>query len=201
MMSLLPPNRSPLEVAFDQLGEKCTSVFFEFTALWNPTTCPVALLPWLAWGFSLDYWNPLASDEVKRLAIANSIETHRRKGTVLSVRLALESLGWGTVKICKTGIDGFPDYDIVVDEGVGDAFCDGSIYADGTYDCGSSESFAKYNVRFNRAISIQQSQDVRQLLKLVTPARCVLNEINFVQASNICDGSIVADGTFTAGVV
>ncbi|KAB1069261.1 phage tail protein I [Methylobacterium planeticum] len=59
----------------------------------NPATCPSPLLPWLAWSFSVDVWDEAWSEATKRRVIAASPEVHRRKGTRLAVRLALDALG------------------------------------------------------------------------------------------------------------
>jgi phage tail P2-like protein len=62
-------------------------------ALTNPATCPVDMLPWLAWSMSVDTWDPNWPEPTKRAVIAASPETHRLKGTRKAVRLALEALG------------------------------------------------------------------------------------------------------------
>lgn len=62
-------------------------------SLTNPATCPVELLPWLAWSFSVDTWDPAWPEATKRAVIAASPETHRLKGTRRAVRLAVEALG------------------------------------------------------------------------------------------------------------
>lgn len=63
--------------------------------LYNPALCPEALLPWLAWTFSLDDWNPQWSVAQKRQAITDSVYVHRHKGTIGAVRSALAALGYG----------------------------------------------------------------------------------------------------------
>jgi phage tail P2-like protein len=63
--------------------------------LWNAETCPANLLPWLAWGFSVDEWNADWTEVQKRSVIAASIGIHQRKGTVGAVRRVLESFGVG----------------------------------------------------------------------------------------------------------
>lgn len=60
--------------------------------LWNVDTCPVHLLPWLAWAFSVEVWEHDWSEEIKRNVIRNAIEVHRIKGIRRSVELALEAL-------------------------------------------------------------------------------------------------------------
>lgn len=60
--------------------------------LWNVDTCPVHLLPWLAWAFSVEVWEHSWPEEIKRNVIRNAIAVHRVKGTRRSVELALEAL-------------------------------------------------------------------------------------------------------------
>lgn len=57
--------------------------------IWNPARCPVALLPWLAMGVSVDVWSNDWDEETKRSVIAASPLVHRKKGTLGAVRRAL----------------------------------------------------------------------------------------------------------------
>lgn len=57
--------------------------------IWNPVTCPTALLPWLAQGVSVDVWSDAWSEATKRQVIAASPMVHRLKGTLGAVRRAL----------------------------------------------------------------------------------------------------------------
>ena len=59
-------------------------------SLWNPATCPVEVLPWLAWGLSISHWDPEWSEAQKRSEIADAIPYHRRKGTRAAVREVLD---------------------------------------------------------------------------------------------------------------
>ncbi|RYG20362.1 MAG: phage tail protein I [Caulobacteraceae bacterium] len=61
--------------------------------LFDPYACPVSHLPWLAYQLSVDSWNPAWPEAVKRSIIAQSIDIHRRKGTVESVRKVVEAFG------------------------------------------------------------------------------------------------------------
>ncbi|RZL07786.1 MAG: phage tail protein I [Rubrivivax sp.] len=62
-------------------------------SLWNADTCPVALLPWLAWTMGVEGWRPEWPEQVKRARIRSSISIHRRKGTVKAVKDAVNSFG------------------------------------------------------------------------------------------------------------
>lgn len=61
---------------------------------WNPDTCPAALLPWLAWAFSVDEWDSAWTEQEKREVIKASLDVHKHKGTIGAVRRALTPLGY-----------------------------------------------------------------------------------------------------------
>ena len=87
--SLLPPNATAHERALEGAISRIGEVAVPLRDLWNPQTCPVALLPWLAWALSVDEWESDWSDQVKRDVIAGSMEIHRHKGTPWAVEQAL----------------------------------------------------------------------------------------------------------------
>ncbi len=60
----------------------------------NPERCPIALLPFLAWAFSIDRWDSDWSEAVKRRAIRSSYFVHSRKGTIGALRRVVEPLGY-----------------------------------------------------------------------------------------------------------
>lgn len=94
-MSLLPINATPQEVALEQSTARISDVPTPLREVWNPNTCPASLLPWLAWALSVDEWNPTWTDDQKRNIIRSSVEIHRHKGTIGSVRRVAESFGLG----------------------------------------------------------------------------------------------------------
>ena len=84
MTSLLPPNATPAERALEaalQSGIDLSAV----GTLWNPQTCPVDVLPFLAWGLAISHWDASWSEAQKRTAIAAAIPFHQRKGTRAAV--------------------------------------------------------------------------------------------------------------------
>ncbi len=92
--ALLPRNASPMErAAADTLVPRCEPAAANVGQLWNPASCPAALLPWLAWALSVDDWDEAWPEAVKREVIAASIEIHRIKGTVAAVKRALDAVG------------------------------------------------------------------------------------------------------------
>lgn len=90
-MSLLPPNSTPLERAFETVqSDALAGVPVPIRDLWNPATCPASLLPFLAWGLSIDFWDSDWTEAEKRTAIAGAIDAQRRKGTPASLRAVLD---------------------------------------------------------------------------------------------------------------
>lgn len=91
--SILPNHFSDLErdldVAIDRLG----SIDLPMSTLWNPATCPLEVLPYLAWAMSVDQWSSAWPESVKRRVVENSLQVHAQKGTRPAVERALSSLG------------------------------------------------------------------------------------------------------------
>ena len=90
--TLLPPNATPLERALEAATRPRASEEV-IRQVWDPWACPAKLLPWLAWAFSVDYWEEGWSEDQKRAVIAASIEVHQRKGTPAAMRNAVRPLG------------------------------------------------------------------------------------------------------------
>lgn len=88
--SLLPPNASKLEQAIEAGIARLATIDAPIAALVDPWTCPLDKLPWLAWGLSVDTWDPDWSEATKRQAVADSIELHRIKGTRRAVEAVME---------------------------------------------------------------------------------------------------------------
>lgn len=94
LATLLPPSASALDRAIETvMAERTLGLEQPITTLWNADTCPVHLLPWLAWAFSVDVWESDWPEAVKRDVIRRSIEVHRLKGTRKAVEIALDALG------------------------------------------------------------------------------------------------------------
>ena len=91
MNSLLPPNATPLMRALEAgtTLRPDIDVGAVAEAVADPMTAPAFLLPWLAYGESVDAWDADWSEADKRAAIAGSIAFHRRKGTRASVEEVL----------------------------------------------------------------------------------------------------------------
>lgn len=96
--SLLPPASTDLEKALEQVAQGILDIPTPIRSVWSPDDCPIGLLPWLAWGLSLDNWSSDWSEGIKRARVRNAIPIARRKGTAESVRAVVASFG-GSVAI------------------------------------------------------------------------------------------------------
>ena len=93
-VSLLPRNASQLERLAVEALAQIQRTPIPLRQLWNPMECPVDLLPYLAWAFSVDRWDSTWSEATKRAAIRSAYYIHSRKGTIGSLRRVVEPLGY-----------------------------------------------------------------------------------------------------------
>ena len=113
MSDLLPINATKQERALSLTTSRVGGIPVPVGELWDPLTCPVAVLPWLAWSLSVDPWSSAWSEDQKRRAIAESIAVHRVKGTIGALKRALQAIGYecvvndqtGTPYVFRVGID------------------------------------------------------------------------------------------------
>lgn len=89
--AILPATSSRIERALlsAELARLATVDPRVIVTIWNPATCPVELLPWLAQGVSVDIWSDGWDETRKRQVIAASPMVHRLKGTLGATRRAL----------------------------------------------------------------------------------------------------------------
>ncbi|STJ83659.1 Tail protein I [Escherichia coli] len=92
--SLLPPSASNFMRCAEAVGTRITDIPVDLNTLWSPDTCPVHLLPYLAWAFSVDRWDRNWPEETKRQVIRDAWLIHRHKGTISALRRAVEPLGY-----------------------------------------------------------------------------------------------------------
>lgn len=151
---------------------------------WNPWTCPENLLTWLAWALNVDEWDANWPEQFKRQTIAESVEVHRRKGTVDSIRRVLRNAGYGNAQIF---------------EGVSDAKYDGTYTHNGFISHGETSDWAEYRILLERPMTNTQAQQVRRILRYTAPARCDLVELVFTQAQHTHNAAIRYDGQFNHG--
>ena len=92
-MTLLPPNTTAVERSVETAMSRLADLPVPIRQLYDPETCPVDLLPYLAWGLSIDTWSSEWPEEVKRARVRSAIAIQRRKGTAASVRDVVRSFG------------------------------------------------------------------------------------------------------------
>lgn len=97
MNDLLPPSATKQERSLALSTARISDVPTPLRPLWNPDTCPVDLLPWLAWSLSVDTWSPTWSETTKRAVVRSAIATAKTKGTKKAVTDALSAIGAGVV--------------------------------------------------------------------------------------------------------
>ncbi|WP_272681129.1 phage tail protein I [Providencia sp. PROV129] len=90
---LLPVGSSPLELAAAESLAQIERVPIPIRKLWNPDLCPVHLLPYLAWAFSVDRWDKDWAESAKRNAIKAAMFIHKHKGTIGALRRAVAPIG------------------------------------------------------------------------------------------------------------
>lgn len=91
---LLPTGSSSLEVAAAEALASLSTMNVPLRQLWNPWECPLPLLPYLAWAWSVDRWDSNWSESTKRNVVAASLYIHRHKGTTGAIRRVVEPLGY-----------------------------------------------------------------------------------------------------------
>jgi phage tail P2-like protein len=91
---LLPSNSTPLERQAARALAQIQRVPIPLRTLYNPDLCPLPLLPYLAWAFSVDRWDSKWPEAAKRAAIRSAYYIHSRKGTIGSLRRIVEPLGY-----------------------------------------------------------------------------------------------------------
>lgn len=211
--TLLPPYRGRAEAALAGAVAAQFPIGTPARDLWNPWACPEALLPWLAWALSVDQWDPDWPVENRRRVIAESVEIHRRKGTVASVKAILGAQGWvldDPVFINQLdgswSLDGeitleqpYFDFGAELIERYGHEVLDGSWRLNGSVNLDDPYHWAEYRVRIFRLITNDQAEAIRRALSTVAPARCHLRALVYPVALQRLDGSWVLDGMFNLG--
>jgi hypothetical protein len=91
--TLLPPNHTQLEEAFDLSGARINELAVDVQKLVRPWETPATHLAWLAWGLSVDLWEPEWSEEKHRTLAARALPMHARKGTQASIAEHIRIMG------------------------------------------------------------------------------------------------------------
>lgn len=181
---LLPPNRTPLELALAQASTLDLDTR-GLRHLWSAMQCLAPVLPWLSWTLSVEAWHDARSDDARRALLLASIEIHKHKGTPWALRLLVRALGFGEVDII---------------ERVGGRTHNGTIRRDGVFPHAPLKTtWATYMVVFTRPITNVQAERLRKLLPTVAPARCHLVALRYAAVANSHNGATLRDGAFNHG--
>jgi phage tail P2-like protein len=183
--TLLPPNATQTERALEQATARIGDVAVPIATLWSADTCPEHVLPFLAWGLSVDNWDSNWAEEDKRTSIRDSVQIHRVKGTIGSIKRALFAAGYDEAEVIERY--GWETYN-------------GAQNYDGSITYAEPDHWAEYRIKLTSPITIAQAQQVRSILATVAPARCHLKALEYPEALHIYDNSILFDGAFAYGV-
>jgi hypothetical protein len=91
--TLLPPNHTAFEEAFDLTGARIDELAVDIPKLVRPWEIPATHLAWLAWGLSVDLWEPEWTQEKHRTLAARALPMHARKGTQASIAEHIRIMG------------------------------------------------------------------------------------------------------------
>ncbi len=95
MNSLLPPGSTSLERRLAQTCSGISDLQVPLRDLWNPATCPVSFLPYLARAFSVDRWDEgLDRKQSNARGSEGCFYIHQHKGTTSAVRRVVEPFGF-----------------------------------------------------------------------------------------------------------
>lgn len=179
MASLLPPNATAAEIALDETTARL-SVLVEIETLWHVDTCPVALLPWLAWALSVDEWQDDWSETVKRQLIADSYAIHSHKGTPYSIKKALLAMGYDNVIIRESRVHYYND----------------AYTYNGSIDHGSNQTWPQFDVVLNIGYipDTPTIAEIRQRIERYKNERSVLRNLVFMNI--LYNNTIVYDGSY-----
>lgn len=183
--NLLPPNATQLEKDLDAVDAKRLNDLVDtvdlIATLWNPHTCPMQFLPWLAWAFSVDEWDTSWDEQTKRNMVAQSYELHSIKGTPAAVRKALEAMGYEDVEII---------------EAQGHKL-DGTWLLDGSQKLDNTAKRFFFDVRFNTLKSITEDEviEIIRRINYYKNARSHLGALR--RSTTYLDGTWILDGTGT----
>ena len=183
--SLMPPNASGLDLAIETVALSAMDLEVPLADLWSTSQCPATVLPYLAWALSVDEWRSDWSVERQREVVAVAIELQRRKGTPWAIRRTLDVLGYGTATLI---------------ERFGANLHGGEVTRDGSERYARADHWAEYRVILDRPITLSQADRLRRILAMVAPACCHLKALDFKQALNLYNNTVIRDGAFSRGV-
>lgn len=185
MADLLPKNSSQLERALADIAYDFSHASTILT-LWNPDTCPLAFLPYLAWALSVDEWDHTWGEGRKREVCRAARKIHQHKGTPYGVKQALAALGQPDAVVLERS--DFIKYD-------------GTTKRNAMHHRAGRAGWATFRVLLTRSITIDQAQMIYRILESAKRFCIKLVAIDFTQALLRHNGQHNRNGTYTRGVV
>lgn len=180
---LLPPSVTRLEhLAAATLASNLTPEVITSTRFAD--TCPVPLLPWLAWARSVDWWELAESEDQQRALIRASFKLHQHKGTPWAIKAALNVLGFGDSTI--------------IERATGRRY-DDTISYNGNEPHGDPTRWAVYRVILARPVTTEQANRIKRLLAEMAPARCHLSALDYTMAPVTYNGAATYNGNYNHG--
>lgn len=182
---LLPKSSTQLEcdladVITPDLGE------YSYAILNDPLLCPVHMLGWLAWSRHVDTWDESWPEERKRSVIIGAPIVHKRKGTLGSMRRAMNAAGFGEFSVSKRGKR---------HQHTGKIKHNGKI----KYAFYTEMNWAQYVVFFQSLLTSKQLQTALQILNVTAPSRCELLTVQYESPAKH-NGTIKHNGVYRYGV-
>lgn len=112
----LIPHGSPLERRLESIQGRVDDSAPLVAKQWKPESVRPDLLPWLAWGMSVDAWSDDWTDKEKAAVVRSSIKFHRLKGTLAGIREAIRLGGGEYVRIIRPPATFFAAPSLTADE-------------------------------------------------------------------------------------
>lgn len=94
--TLLPPNATDPERALEQVMAHISDEPIDIRTVKNAETCPIELLPWLAWENAIANWDTDWTESQQRDVVKNAALVNKTRGTPGAVKRALASLDVAT---------------------------------------------------------------------------------------------------------
>jgi hypothetical protein len=145
----------------------------------DPDLCPVEVLPFLAWAYSVDEWPEGASEAEKRAIIKASTTIHRYKGTLKSIKDMLAAAGYGSATV-QAGADGLRR--------------DGAVVRNRTVLYGGGMGWAEWSIVVSNSDALP-SPELISLLIQTAPARCRLVSVGYQKLFFRHNGVFTRDGS------
>jgi len=184
-MTLLPRNSSKLERDLEAALSRFDPAK-RVPELWNGSTCPASMLPWLAWAVSVDDWDPTWGEERKRAAVNESIPIHEHKATPSAIMRAMAVRGHS---------------DAILIERAACIRHNGEAIRNGYRRRGGPAMWATFGIILKRPITVDLAADILRMIKAVKRNCCHLLYMDYSKAALRHNGYTTRSGAYTRGLI